>query len=280
MTTPLISNFETIVERYDALFCDAWGVIHNGVTLMPGIAKALENFRNTRGPVIILTNAPRPSSIIPKQLDKLGLPRSCYDDVVTSGDATRQSMKDHASKPIYRFGPELDDPLYDGIDLTFAPLQEAGAIVCSGMLDDDDHPDDYREGLVSAAARGLPMICANPDILVNWGGRMIYCAGAIAQLYAELGGEVIYSGKPHKPIYDLAHQRLLKLNGAKPSGRVLAVGDGIATDIAGASANNLDALFIVGSGGLHTAGVSEREINKTLAQAGLRAVAAMEALQW
>ena len=281
MTTPLISNFRSIVDRYDALLCDAWGVIHNGVTLVPGIAAALENFRKERGPVIILTNAPRPSSIIPKQLDKLGLPRACYDDIVTSGDATRHSIQEHAGKPLYRLGPDHDDPLYEGLNLEFAPLKDAAAIVCTGLFNDDkDHPDDYRDMLGDAVEQGLPMICANPDIMVNWGGRMSYCAGALAVLYASLGGEVIYGGKPHAPIYELAHHRLAEVKAGAVPERVLAVGDGIATDIAGANANNLDAVFIAGAGGVYAGGVSERDINKTLAKAGVRAVAAMETLQW
>lgn len=280
---PLLTDrLSTIASRYDALLCDAWGVIHDGVNLFPGAGEALERFRTERGPVIILTNAPRPSSIIPAQLDRLGLPRSAYDAVVTSGDATRAAILARLPAPAFRLGPEKDDPLYEGVDIDFVPIEEASFIVCTGLFDDqNEQPEAYRPLLEKGAARGLPMICANPDIVVRWGGRLIYCAGALAEIYKELGGEVIYGGKPHRPIYELALSKVAAIRGAPLSpSRTLAVGDGLHTDIAGANAQGIDVVFVVGSGGVHAGSRSHGDVVKALNEADARAVAIMEKLAW
>jgi len=280
---PLLTDrLSTIASRYDALLCDAWGVIHDGVNLFPGAGEALERFRAERGPVIILTNAPRPSSIIPAQLDRLGLPRSAYDAVVTSGDATRAAILARLPAPAFRLGPEKDDPLYEGVDIDFVPIEEASFIVCTGLFDDqNEQPEAYRPLLEKGAARGLPMICANPDIVVRWGGRLIYCAGALAEIYKELGGEVIYGGKPHRPIYELALSKVAAIRGAPLSpSRTLAVGDGLHTDIVGANAQGIDVVFVVGSGGVHAGSRSHGDVVKALNEADARAVAIMEKLAW
>ena len=280
---PLLTDrLSTIASRYDALLCDAWGVIHDGVNLFPGAGEALERFRAERGPVIILTNAPRPSSITPAQLDRLGLPRSAYDAVVTSGDATRAAILARLPAPAFRLGPEKDDPLYEGVDIDFVPIEEASFIVCTGLFDDqNEQPEAYRPLLEKGAARGLPMICANPDIVVRWGGRLIYCAGALAEIYKELGGEVIYGGKPHRPIYELALSKVAAIRGAPLSpSRTLAVGDGLHTDIVGANAQGIDVVFVVGSGGVHAGSRSHGDVVKALNEADARAVAIMEKLAW
>ena len=280
---PLLTDrLSTIASRYDALLCDAWGVIHDGVNLFPGAGEALERFRAERGPVIILTNAPRPSSIIPAQLDRLGLPRSAYDAVVTSGDATRAAILARLPAPAFRLGPEKDDPLYEGVDIDFVPIEEASFIVCTGLFDDqNEQPEAYRPLLEKGAARRLPMICANPDIVVRWGGRLIYCAGALAEIYKELGGEVIYGGKPHRPIYELALSKVAAIRGAPLSpSRTLAVGDGLHTDIAGANAQGIDVVFVVGSGGVHAGSRSHGDVVKALNEADARAIAIMEKLAW
>lgn len=283
MKTPrFIRRLSDIAERYDALLCDAWGVIHNGVSVFPGVEEALTQFRRARGPVVILTNAPRPNAIIPPQLDRIGLPRAAYDGVVTSGDATRAAIAAARPARAFRLGPDKDDALYDGIAVSFAPLSEAGFIVCTGLVDDArETPDDYADLLRGAAARGLPMICANPDIVVRWGDRLIYCAGALAQLYEILGGAVIYGGKPHGPIYDLAFDRL---KAAAPRSierrRVLVVGDGVATDIAGANRQGLDALYIAGEGGVHEGAADAASIAHSLEAAGVHAEFAAAELQW
>ena len=282
MTAPLITEFKSLAQRYDAMLCDAWGVIHNGVTLSPGIEEVLTSFRQTRGPVVILTNAPRPSSVIPAQLDRLGLSRDAYDAIVTSGDATTATIETFLPLPAFRLGPEKDDALYRDLDIAFVPVEEAGFIVCTGLFDDQtETPDDYRDLLTRCRARDLPMICANPDLVVNWGGRMVYCAGALAEVYQELGGKVIYGGKPHQPIYDRAFSRLQDVGGAAlDRNRVIAVGDSVRTDIGGANAFGVDALFVAGAGGIHDGPVNEQTIAKTFDDAGVHAVAVMETFTW
>lgn len=277
-----ISGLAEIADRYDALLCDAWGVIHNGVKAFPGVAEALMEFRRARGPVLVLTNAPRPSSIIPGQLDRLGLPRAAYDGVVTSGDATRAAIESMLPGPAFKLGPEKDDGLYDGLDLVFAPLEDAAFIICTGLIDDQrETPDDYRALLERAALRRLPMICANPDTVVNWGGRMIWCAGALAGIYEDLGARVIYGGKPHAPIYEVATAALARAS-QRPvaKARTLVIGDGLSTDIAGANAQEIDALYIAGEGGVHAGEINETGIGAALTKAGAHAAYAATGLRW
>ncbi|HBK90049.1 MAG TPA: TIGR01459 family HAD-type hydrolase [Parvularcula sp.] len=283
MAPPLfIAGLSAIADRYDALLCDAWGVIHDGVRVFPGVAEALIEFRRARGPVVVLTNAPRPRAIIPGQLDRLGLPRAAYDGVVTSGDATRAAIAAMAPAPAFKLGPEKDDGLYDGLDIAFAPLDRAGFIICTGLFDDQrDTPEDYRALLAEGAARGLPMICANPDIVVNWGGRMIWCAGALAEIYERLGARVIYGGKPHAPIYDVAMAELARAAGREiAKDRTLVIGDGLKTDIAGANAQGIDALLIAGEGGVHEGGAGADAIAAALKKAGVAAAYAATGLRW
>ncbi|MEM1380151.1 MAG: TIGR01459 family HAD-type hydrolase [Pseudomonadota bacterium] len=242
--TRLIAGLREIAGDYDGLLCDAWGVIHNGQTLYPGVEEALTNFRQQQGPVVVLTNAPRPSHLIPAQLDRIGLSRGAYDLVVTSGDATHQVIKDLADKPFFRIGPAKDDAMFEALSIQFTSSDEAEAIFCSGVNDDfTETPEDYRGMLTSLAERGLPMVCANPDIVVKFGDKIIYCAGAIGQLYEELGGKVLLGGKPFGPIYDLARARIKDETGKSPK-RFLVIGDGIDTDIRGANNQNYDCLFI------------------------------------
>lgn len=279
---PVIRSLSDIAPRYDALLCDAWGVIHDGVSLFPGAADALTKFRETRGPVVILTNAPRPSGVIPAQLDRLGLPRAAYDAVVTSGDATRAAIAARRDAPAYRIGPAMDDPLFDGLAVGFRPLEAAAFIICTGLDDEDnEEPESYRALLARAAERRLPMVCANPDIVVNWGGRIRWCAGALGELYRELGGEVVYGGKPHWPIYELALAAIEDARGAAlPRERILAAGDGLKTDIQGANDHGFGALLIAGEGGVHEGGKDAAALSAQLRAAGLRADAAAEALRW
>ncbi|GJL95137.1 MAG: haloacid dehalogenase [Hyphococcus sp.] len=283
-----VSNLQTITgigplsSNYDAMLCDAWGVIHNGVALFDGVADALVRFREECGPVIILTNAPRPSSIIPGQLDRLGLPRAAYDAVVTSGDATRNEIIRRLPKPAYRIGPEKDDPLFEGLDIDFVELEGAGFIVCTGLVDDQhEQPEDYHDVLQAAAARNLEMICANPDVVVNWGGRMIWCAGALAQIYERLGGKVIYGGKPHDPIYRLAFEAVSAAKGrAVEKSRILAVGDGLNTDILGANHAGIDVLMVAGARGVNETEDGVPAVEEKLRDAGLTTIGVVEGLQW
>jgi HAD superfamily hydrolase (TIGR01459 family) len=277
-----IKGLSAIAARYDALLCDAWGVIHNGVRVFAGVGEALTEFRNQRGPVIVLTNAPRPSHVIPAQLDRLGLPRSAYDSIVTSGDATRAAIEAFLPRPAYRLGPDKDDALFEGLKIDFAPLDRAGFIICTGLVDDArETPDDYATLLKAAAARGLPMVCANPDKVVRWGGRLIWCAGALAEIYEGLGAEVVYGGKPHAPIYALANRRIAEIAGRPiDPARILAVGDGVSTDILGANRAGCGVLFIAGEDGVHDGPADEASIARTLAGAGARADFIATGLVW
>lgn len=279
-----IGGLSEIAQDYDALLCDAWGVIHNGRQLFPGVTEALTRFRAERGPVLVLTNAPRLSDVIPAQLDRLGLPRDAYDGVVTSGDATRQVIAQMSDKSFYRIGPEKDDTLFDAIELKMKPISEAEAIFCSGPNDDESEtPEDYRGVLTEPAERGLPMVCANPDIVVKYGDKLIYCAGAIGQLYEELGGEVILGGKPHPPIYELARIRLDEIKGEAPK-RVLVIGDGIDTDIRGANEQNYDVVFVADGIFAEEArdggALSAEKLARALDQRGVHAEYAMDSLAW
>lgn len=278
----LIDGLSAIASRYDALLCDAWGVIHDGVRAFPGVAGALASFRRERGPVLVLTNAPRPSSVIPAQLDRLGLPRIAYDGVVTSGDATRAAIAAMLPRRAFKLGPEKDDGLYKGLNVDFAVIEEADFIICTGLFDDQrETPEDYRDLLKAAAERGLPMICANPDIVVRWGGRLVYCAGALAEIYEGFGARVIYGGKPHAPIYEVALSALARHLGREvEKSRLLAIGDGLRTDIAGANAQGIDALFIVGDGGVHDGPADAAAIAAALEKCGAHAAYAARGLIW
>ncbi len=242
-----------ISSRYDALLCDVWGVIHNGREAFPAAAAALRRFAENRGPVVLISNAPRPSADVQPQLDALGVPRESWSAFVSSGDATRVLLAERAPGPAWAIGPERDWPLYEGLGLEFAGPEAAAFISCTGPEDDTrETPEDYRERLALCARRGLTMICANPDRVVQRGDQLIYCGGALADLYAALDGPVIMAGKPYAPIYHLALAEAERLLGRPLArDRVLCIGDGIATDIKGAADQGLDCLFI--ANGIHGA---------------------------
>jgi HAD superfamily hydrolase (TIGR01459 family) len=250
---PTLDRLADLAGRYDLLLCDVWGVIHNGRDAFPRPCAALAAWRDTVGPVVMISNAARPAPEVMAQLDGLGVPRATYSAVVTSGDVTRRLLIERAPGPAYKIGPDRDLPLYEGTGVVFSALEAAKFIGCSGPTDDEvETPEDYRDLLTRAAALGLPMICANPDKVVQRGDRLIYCGGALADLYETLGGAVVMAGKPHAPIYHEALARAAALKGGPiERSRVLAIGDGIPTDIAGANAQDLDVLFVVG--GIHTA---------------------------
>jgi HAD superfamily hydrolase (TIGR01450 family) len=246
--TEILGGLSALAGRYDTLLCDVWGVIHNGRESFPAACEALIRWRAEVGPVVLISNAPRPEGSVAVQLDGLGVPRAAWSAVVTSGDVSRGLLAARAPGPAFRIGPAKDDPLYDGLGLAFSGPGEAAFVACSGPNDEDvETPEDYRAVLTLAAGRGLEMICANPDLVVQRGDTLIYCAGALARLYEELGGRVIQAGKPFAPIYDLALARA----GGPDRARVLTIGDGLLTDLAGARAQGLDALFV--ADGVHAA---------------------------
>jgi len=282
MPPPLIASMSEIADRYDALLCDAWGVIHNGAKVFPGVAEAMQGFRERAGPVIILTNAPKPAAVIPAQLDRLGLPREAYDGVVTSGEATRAEIRKRLPGRPALIGWTSDTVLFDGLGVEFAPLDTADFIICTGVFEDGpDEPEGYRPMLEGPAKAGLQMICANPDIVVRWRGELMYCAGAVAREYEALGGEVVYAGKPFPAVYDLAFAGIETAMGREVSpSRVLAVGDGAGTDILGANRMGVDAVYVAGDDGVHSGGDSPEDVARALDAAGARAVGYMRGLSW
>jgi HAD superfamily hydrolase (TIGR01459 family) len=259
--TRAIAGLSDLAGRYDVLFSDVWGVIHNGLEAFPEPCAALARWRARHGPVVLISNAARPSPEVIAQLDEMGVPREAWSAIVTSGDVTRELLAARAPARVYPIGPERVAPLYAGLDLTFVPLDQAQFICCTGPVNDDvETPEDYRALLTRAAARRLPMICANPDKVVQRGDRLIYCGGALAALYETLGGATIMAG-------------------------VLAIGDGVATDARGAHDQGLDLLFI--AGGIHAAetiaadgALDVAAAAALLAASGLRARYAMAELAW
>jgi HAD superfamily hydrolase (TIGR01459 family) len=251
-TLKFVEGLRDLVSGVDVLLSDIWGVVHNGLVAFPEACEALQNFRKAGGTVILITNAPRPADSVQRQLRKLHVADETYDAIVSSGDLTRNFVAGHPGQKMYWIGPERDGSIYHGFDVVLAPLEQADYIVCTGLFDDEtESAENYRAMLLNARERKLPLVCANPDIVVERGDRLIYCAGAIAELYLELGGEVIFYGKPHRPIYERAMALAAERRGkAVPLGRVLAIGDSVRTDLAGAHGFGIDCLFV--TRGIHS----------------------------
>lgn len=253
--TQIITALAEISDQYDALFVDLWGCVHNGVTAFPDACAALQAYRKTGGIVVLVTNSPRPRSAVETQLDGFGVPRDAWDVITTSGDSARAAVFQGAvGSKVYFIGqPEEEDafltPLKiqdNPVKIETVPYDEAEGIVCTGPFDPLADPETLRPELLHAKTRGLKLLCANPDIVVDRGERREWCAGAVAKLYTEMGGESLYFGKPHPPIYDLARRRLAATDADIPDRAILAIGDGIATDISGALGEGIDSLFITG----------------------------------
>jgi HAD superfamily hydrolase (TIGR01459 family) len=254
--TLAIAGLGEIADRYDAIFCDVWGVLHNGRASFRPASDALVAFRRRGGAVILITNAPRPSAPIRAQVLALGVSPDAFDGIVTSGDVTVALIIERGGAAVHHIGPPRDLSLFDaaagaGARPRLVAAEQAEYVLCTGLFDDEiETPADYEERLAAMAARRLPFICANPDLVVHRGATLIYCAGALAKRYEELGGPAIYAGKPHPPIYHVAAAAAEKALGRPPApSRVLCVGDAIRTDIAGAEAQGYDGLFI--SAGIH-----------------------------
>lgn len=246
----IIGSLADVSNAYSAILCDVWGVVHNGEWHFPVAASALAKAREAEIPVVLITNSPRRSADVVAQMNVIGVPSSAYDRVVTSGDVTRDLIAEGPRK-IFHIGADRDFTLYDGLDVDLVEEFEASGVVCTGLFDDEvEKPEDYAELLHRLRARNLPFICANPDIVVERGERMIWCAGALARDYAQLGGRTLIAGKPHAPIYDLAMKEVADILG-RPVERteVLAIGDGMMTDVKGAADNGFDVLYV--SGGIH-----------------------------
>jgi|SRR5579862_762911 HAD superfamily hydrolase (TIGR01459 family) len=286
VTPPVIPHFSALAPGYDVVLSDVWGVVHNGVRAFAEPCEALTRARGGGTAVILVTNAPRPSEAVIRQLDRLQVPREAYDALVSSGDVTRGVIESRAGQTIFHIGPERDRSIFAGLNLTFAPLETADYVVCSGLFDDEvETPDDYRDRLAAMLKRKLFMVCGNPDVVVERGDRLVHCAGSIADIYASIGGEVLYAGKPYRPIYDLALARAEARLGRKAElRRVLAIGDSVRTDLAGAHALGVDCLFI--TSGIHAEELGGRgqpdghAISGLFATAGELPKAVMRQLVW
>lgn len=281
----ILTGLSEIAGDYDALICDVWGVLHNGKSPRLAAADALRQFRKSRGPVVLLSNAPRPVADLEEQFRRIGVPLDCYDAIVTSGVATREALAERAhggSLSILHIGPERDRGVFEGLPIRCVERpEEASAVLCTGLYDDDNEtPDDYATQLAQIKSLGLVLLCANPDIVVQRGGKLVYCAGAIARAYERIGGASIYYGKPHAPIYKATLDAACR-TASHTIERPLAAGDGLETDITGANRMGIDALFIAdGIHGEHIPELAPGPIGKFLGEHHVTARAAMRALVW
>jgi HAD superfamily hydrolase (TIGR01459 family) len=283
----LLRAFAPLAAGYDVVLSDVWGVVHNGVVATPEACDALVRFRQDGGTVVLITNAPRPGDVVARiTLDRFGVPRAAYDGIVSSGDVTRALIAARAGQRLFHIGPERDLGIFAGLDAPNAALDDADYAVCSGLTDDTvETPQDYQPLIARMRERALPMICANPDVVVERGDTLVYCAGAIADLYAAAGGEVIFAGKPYRPIYDQALAIAQAARGAPVDARrVLAIGDSVRTDLKGAAAFGIDCLFV--TAGLHAEELGHRDdpnasaLADIFATAGLFPKAVMRRLAW
>jgi HAD superfamily hydrolase (TIGR01459 family) len=286
MPFDLLDRFSILAPRYDVVLCDIWGVVHNGLTAYPAACEALARYRAGGGTVILITNAPRPSPWVIRQLESFGVRADAYDGVMTSGDVTREVVAGRKGGALFHIGPQRDISIFDGLDVRFTPVEAAEYVVCSGLFDDtSETPDNYRDLMATMRGRHLFMVCANPDLVVERGDERVYCAGAIADLYGTMGGDVLYAGKPHRPIYDAALAKAAAARGAVVGpGRTLAIGDSLRTDMSGARALGIDGLFV--SGGIHAEELGPRErpsrdaLSGMFASAGVTPLAVTPRLAW
>jgi HAD superfamily hydrolase (TIGR01459 family) len=279
---PLLTSIAPLAETADVWFLDIWGVLHNGIKPFASCVEACITFRKAGGTVILVSNSPRPRESLIKQLNNIGVDPAAYDEAITSGDVSRALISNVAGQPLLHIGPARDLPLFDSLGVTLVPAADATTAVCSGLYDDEtETPENYRGILAALLTRKVPMICANPDIKAERGGKMIYCAGAIAQAYEKIGGAVHYAGKPYAPIYNAAVEIAGRLRGGPvEKDRVLAIGDGIATDIRGASNFGIRSVYIA-SGVNLARGVALSDAATTLfANEPAAPIAVMQALAW
>ena len=285
---PILERAGDLLARYDVLFCDVWGVVHNGLVAFVDACAALEKFRTRGGTVILVSNAPVPKARVMNMLDSRHVPRAAWDDIVSSGDIALEHVKERGFKALYCIGPQdRDQALFKALSARPVQLQDAEAIICTGLTDDrNEEPDDYLPMLRQAHAQKLPFVCANPDLVVDVGGTLLYCAGAIADLYAHMGGPVFWAGKPHLSAYETAHRRAEALRGQNVArAKCLVIGDAVRTDLKGAENFGCDALFV--ASGIHRHetmtgdALSAAKLEKLFAPAGTpSALGAMVELRW
>jgi HAD superfamily hydrolase (TIGR01459 family) len=276
---PILSSIAELSSTSDAWIVDIWGVIHNGARAFAAAGEACRRFRRRGGIVMLLSNAPRPFRAVVQQMSALGVDPEAYDGGVTSGDVTRGLLEAWSDRPLLHIGPERDKGLFEGLAPRLTKPEEAQAIVCSGLWDDtSETPADYAGLFGALAARRVPMICANPDLVVERGDKLVYCAGAMAAVYEEKGGEVIYAGKPHLPIYERTFAAIARIAGAAVAReRILTIGDGVDTDLLGAHRAGLRSVFIASA--VHVpGGLDARVLEALFASRPYRPIAALPAL--
>jgi HAD superfamily hydrolase (TIGR01459 family) len=259
MTSPIFTrHLRDVIDGVDVILSDIWGVVHNGLEAWPDACAALTKFRQRGGKVVLITNAPRPAPSVQRMLRRMHVADDVYDAIVSSGDLTRGYIEEHRTQKVFHIGPERDHSLFEGFGVTFGDVESADYIVCSGLFDDEtETAEDYRVTLTRARERDLFLVCANPDIVVERGEKLIYCAGALAELYVSLGGKVLFAGKPHSPIYQRALELAAKAGAASVDPkRVLAIGDSVRTDLEGANGEGFRCVFV--TSGIHAGELGER----------------------
>lgn len=280
----MIERLDELTADYSVVLSDVWGVLHNGVRVFPEAAEALQKARSKGLAVVLITNSPRPRQGVLEQLQMMDMPDDVCDRIVTSGDVTRDLIQ-AGPRRVFHIGPERDTMLYDGLDVELVEEFEASSVVCTGLFDDDNEvPEDYAEMLQRLRARNLPFICANPDIVVERGDELIWCAGALARDYAQIGGRTQIAGKPHRPIYEAALAAASEVLGREVArSEVIAIGDGMFTDVKGAADNGLDVLYV--SGGIHAAEYGDalspdhKQLSAFVSKHGYKPVAALPRLR-
>ena len=279
---PVLDGFGAIARKYKLLLSDVWGVVHNGVAAYPAACEALKTARKNGATVILISNAPRPGVVVAKQIAKWGVPADCYDTIVASGDVARTELEARPEAKLFHLGPARDMPNYDGLPNKMVGEDECDVVVVTGPFNDEiEVAEDYREMFSRLIPRGVLMLCANPDLVVERGDKLIVCAGALAQLYEQMGGKAIYAGKPYAPIYDRVVAEAQKLRGGKiEKEEMLAIGDGARTDLKGAALQGIDCLFI--TGGIHAEDFSEEKnrAGEIFAEQAAWPIGMMHRLSW
>jgi HAD superfamily hydrolase (TIGR01459 family) len=287
MTPPILTNAGALIARYDVLFCDVWGVVHDGTVAFPSACDALARFRSSGGTVVLVSNAPVPQGQVARMLASRKVPRDAWDAIVSSGDIALAHCAEAGYGALHCIGPrDRDSALFAGLSARQTGLDDADAILCSGLVDDlNETAESYRPLLERAHARHLPFVCANPDLVVDVGGRLYWCAGAIGDLYQHMGGRVYWAGKPHASAYGTAHTVAERLRGKPvPKARILAIGDALRTDLEAAKRADLDAVFI--AGGIHRhetmadGAIDPARLATLFAGGTVTATAAMAQLAW
>lgn len=279
---PVLEGFGPIAPNYKLLLSDVWGVVHNGVAAYPAACEALKRARESGATVVLISNAPRPGAVVAKQIEKWGVPADCYDTIVASGDVARTELEARPDAKLFHLGPSRDLPNYDGLPNKLVGEDECDIVVVTGPFNDEvEVAEDYRAMFEKLIARNVLMLCANPDLVVERGDKLIVCAGALAQLYEQMGGKAIYAGKPFAPIYDQVVAVAEKMRGTRIEKReMLAIGDGARTDLKGAALQGIDCLFI--TGGIHAEDFSEEKnrAGEIFAEQAAWPIGMMHRLRW